>query len=75
VAALARANASRPIRRASLAKDVRVLFDALRRRGFVTHERCSLPTPRSLLCELTYRCNLQCPYCYNPLDLGRIATS
>ncbi|GAC1577233.1 MAG: pyrroloquinoline quinone biosynthesis protein PqqE [Candidatus Elarobacter sp.] len=28
-------------------------------------------TPRatSLLCELTYRCNLQCPYCYNPLDL------
>jgi pyrroloquinoline quinone biosynthesis protein E len=21
------------------------------------------------LCELTYRCNLQCPYCYNPLDL------
>jgi pyrroloquinoline quinone biosynthesis protein E len=23
----------------------------------------------SLLCELTYRCNLQCPYCYNPLDL------
>ncbi len=27
--------------------------------------------PRSLLCELTYRCNLQCPYCYNPLDLGR----
>src|SRR5262249_8760891 len=27
--------------------------------------------PLSLLCELTYRCNLQCPYCYNPLDLGR----
>jgi PqqA peptide cyclase len=23
----------------------------------------------SLLCELTYRCNLQCPYCYNPLAL------
>jgi PqqA peptide cyclase len=23
----------------------------------------------SLLCELTYRCNLQCPYCYNPLVL------
>jgi pyrroloquinoline quinone biosynthesis protein E len=22
------------------------------------------------LCELTYRCNLQCPYCYNPLDLN-----
>jgi PqqA peptide cyclase len=27
------------------------------------------PRPLSLLCELTYRCNLQCPYCYNPLDL------
>jgi len=25
--------------------------------------------PLSLLCELTYRCNLQCPYCYNPLQL------
>jgi pyrroloquinoline quinone biosynthesis protein E len=29
----------------------------------------SAPTPLSLLAELTYRCNLQCPYCYNPLDL------
>lgn len=28
------------------------------------------PRPLSLLCELTYRCNLQCPYCYNPLALG-----
>jgi pyrroloquinoline quinone biosynthesis protein E len=27
--------------------------------------------PLSLLCELTYRCNLQCPYCYNPLDYPR----
>lgn len=27
------------------------------------------PTPLSILAELTYRCNLQCPYCYNPLDL------
>jgi pyrroloquinoline quinone biosynthesis protein E len=27
--------------------------------------------PLSLLCELTYRCNLQCPYCYNPINLGR----
>jgi PqqA peptide cyclase len=27
------------------------------------------PRPLSLLCELTYRCNLQCPYCYNPLEL------
>ena len=25
--------------------------------------------PLSLLCELTYRCNLQCPYCCNPLNL------
>lgn len=25
--------------------------------------------PLSLLCEITYRCNLQCAYCYNPLDL------
>ncbi|HZV77125.1 MAG TPA: pyrroloquinoline quinone biosynthesis protein PqqE [Candidatus Babeliales bacterium] len=25
--------------------------------------------PLSLLCELTYRCNLQCPYCYNPIAL------
>ncbi|MBV8344667.1 MAG: pyrroloquinoline quinone biosynthesis protein PqqE [Candidatus Eremiobacteraeota bacterium] len=25
--------------------------------------------PMSLLCEITYRCNLQCPYCYNPLSL------
>jgi pyrroloquinoline quinone biosynthesis protein E len=28
-----------------------------------------MPRPMSLLCELTYRCNLQCPYCYNPLAL------
>jgi PqqA peptide cyclase len=28
------------------------------------------PRPLSLLCELTYRCNLQCPYCYNPLNLS-----
>ncbi len=28
-----------------------------------------MPRPLSLLCELTYRCNLQCPYCYNPLRL------
>ncbi len=27
------------------------------------------PRPLSLLCEVTYRCNLQCPYCYNPLEL------
>ncbi len=28
-----------------------------------------IPRPLSLLCELTYRCNLQCPYCYNPVRL------
>ena len=27
------------------------------------------PRPLSVLCELTYRCNLQCPYCYNPRNL------
>ena len=27
--------------------------------------------PYSLLCELTYRCPLQCPYCNNPVDFGR----
>lgn len=32
-----------------------------------------LPRPLSLLAELTYRCNLQCPYCYNPLDLSSYA--
>ena len=26
--------------------------------------------PYSLLCELTYRCPLQCPYCSNPVDFG-----
>jgi len=31
----------------------------------------AIAPPRSLLCELTYRCNLQCPYCYNPINLGR----
>jgi PqqA peptide cyclase len=35
----------------------------------------TLPSPRplSLLCELTYRCNLQCAYCYNPLNLRAYA--
>ena len=31
------------------------------------------PRPLSVLCELTYRCNLQCPYCYNPLALKSYA--
>jgi pyrroloquinoline quinone biosynthesis protein E len=29
------------------------------------------PRPYSLLCELTYRCPLQCPYCSNPIDFAR----
>jgi pyrroloquinoline quinone biosynthesis protein E len=32
------------------------------------------PRPYSLLCELTYRCPLQCPYCSNPLDFARHTT-
>ena len=32
------------------------------------------PRPFSLLCELTYRCPLQCPYCSNPLDFARHKT-
>ena len=27
--------------------------------------------PTGLLAELTYRCPLQCPYCYNPLELTK----
>ena len=30
----------------------------------------SAPRPLSILSELTYRCNLQCPYCYNPTNLS-----
>jgi pyrroloquinoline quinone biosynthesis protein E len=29
------------------------------------------PRPYSLLCELTYRCPLQCPYCSNPVNFAR----
>ena len=28
--------------------------------------------PIGMLCELTHRCPLQCPYCSNPLDLDRV---
>ena len=35
--------------------------------------------PYSLLCELTYRCPLQCPYCSNPLafasHMGELTTA
>jgi PqqA peptide cyclase len=30
--------------------------------------------PIGMLCELTHRCPLQCPYCSNPLDLDRVNT-
>ncbi|MGJ8526542.1 PqqA peptide cyclase [Halomonadaceae bacterium LMG 33818] len=29
------------------------------------------PVPIGMLCELTHRCPLQCPYCSNPLELDR----
>lgn len=30
--------------------------------------------PVGMLCELTHRCPLQCPYCSNPTELDRVAT-
>jgi pyrroloquinoline quinone biosynthesis protein E len=30
--------------------------------------------PIGMLCELTHRCPLQCPYCSNPLELERVNT-
>jgi PqqA peptide cyclase len=30
--------------------------------------------PVGMLCELTHRCPLQCPYCSNPLELERVNT-
>ena len=33
----------------------------------------STPRPYALVCELTYRCPLRCPYCSNPLELARYA--
>src|SRR4051794_28343075 len=36
-------------------------------------EPMETPRPFSLLCELTYRCPLQCPYCSNPIDFARHA--
>src|SRR5689334_15079910 len=29
-----------------------------------------MDNPVALLAELTYRCPLSCPYCYNPVNLG-----
>ncbi len=33
----------------------------------------SVGMPVSMLCELTHRCPLQCPYCSNPMELERSA--
>lgn len=33
-----------------------------------------IPRPFALIAELTYRCPLKCPYCSNPLELGRYRT-
>ncbi len=34
----------------------------------------NLGKPLAILCELTHRCPLQCPYCSNPLELEKAAT-
>jgi len=39
----------------------------------MTAESCAR-APVGMLCELTHRCPLQCPYCSNPLDLERANT-
>ncbi|MBX5452476.1 MAG: pyrroloquinoline quinone biosynthesis protein PqqE [Acidobacteriia bacterium] len=31
----------------------------------------AIPPPLGIVCELTHRCPLQCPYCSNPLELAR----
>lgn len=31
-----------------------------------------IPQPLWLLCELTYACPLQCPYCSNPLEMAKV---
>ena len=33
-----------------------------------------VPSPTTLVAEVTYRCPLRCPYCSNPLELNRGAT-
>jgi pyrroloquinoline quinone biosynthesis protein E len=39
----------------------------------VDQQRALIPSPVSLLAEITHRCPLQCPYCSNPLELDRAA--
>jgi pyrroloquinoline quinone biosynthesis protein E len=34
----------------------------------------SVPRPYTIICELTYRCPLRCPYCSNPTDLDTHAS-
>jgi PqqA peptide cyclase len=35
------------------------------------HDASPPSRPFALVCELTYRCPLQCPYCSNPIDFAR----
>ena len=37
-------------------------------------EEACARAPIGMLCELTHRCPLQCPYCSNPVDLERVNT-
>lgn len=38
----------------------------------VGSDKYPVGNPRWLLAELTYACPLQCPYCSNPIDYGRL---
>ena len=40
----------------------------------MTDSNPNLGKPLAILCELTHRCPLQCPYCSNPLELEKAAT-
>ncbi|MBL1142402.1 MAG: pyrroloquinoline quinone biosynthesis protein PqqE [Proteobacteria bacterium] len=35
-------------------------------------EQNKIPQPLWLLCELTYACPLQCPYCSNPVEMAKV---
>lgn len=39
-----------------------------------SEEEACARAPIGMLCELTHRCPLQCPYCSNPVDLERVNT-
>jgi pyrroloquinoline quinone biosynthesis protein E len=42
--------------------------------GSETDAQACARAPVGMLCELTHRCPLQCPYCSNPLELERVNT-